>query len=939
MESSLQAPPKSADFIVMAWAEIMGLKKGVPAERPQIGESIFHEWPPAAAVAHALDGVERTTGQILWIEGGPGTGKTLLLRLADRLARARGFHALYAGADPSAGGERWRLARFLIESLTGGVESWDGSVSSRLESLVLHLPRSKPTAIVIDDLPLADPDSLHLLEFIGSWVHRLPMIMVVAAGLGERAGDPGAFARLAGDSSTRRILLQGLGCPEVEQMITTALGAPHADFLLAVREATGGVPLFVRELLHVAQVAGWEPDAERAEDVRSAHCPAIADTIKIRTKRSTTHGQRFFETLAVLDRADPALIAEVSGLTVPVVTETADRLRDLQILTPGWPVSFAQPVVSTSIYRSIPLNERQWLHGRAAWSLSGRCQSEQVVAGHLLESAAKGEQRTVEVFRHAARQAKAEGAPHSAVRYLQRALQEPPSAETATEVALELAVARLEVDPGLAIRQLKRLYGQTGPPAERARVAVHAAGAFMLADRIDDAVHMLDDAREHLRAPEDGELAAAITGRRELARLLRYGVSPGAGDAVPDAADGVPYIVIVEAMRSGLRGDAHASVALAREVIADQEAFAADETGQLLPAVLPLMWADELADVDAPLRRAARSVHPLAALAARGLAARMALWRGDVGSAVRLGGEVAPVEVHDQSAHLGSGSLGVLALALIEAGDLERAATALKCHERLATSENVLLAGEFAFGKGALAMASGEHHTALTWFDMCGQRLRRAGVRNPVVLPWQAYSAVLRAIVGDQDGAREQAVAALREGQAWGTPRAIGVAARSAGVVACLTGALPDQPEGHRLLEQSVRVLEGSPAILEHMRSLWALGWANRRRNCTAQARKQLREALVLARSTGAAQMATAISEELVASGARNGQSGLGGQRLTHAEHRVATAAADGLTNREIAERIFVTRRTVELHLTSVYRKLGIRGRPELLDALNQTRE
>jgi DNA-binding CsgD family transcriptional regulator len=126
-------------------------------------------------------------------------------------------------------------------------------------------------------------------------------------------------------------------------------------------------------------------------------------------------------------------------------------------------------------------------------------------------------------------------------------------------------------------------------------------------------------------------------------------------------------------------------------------------------------------------------------------------------------------------------------------------------------------------------------------------------------------------------------------------------------------------------------VLAGSEDRLEHARALHALGSAHRRAGRRADARDTLREALDLADRCGAAVLAAHVREELVAAGARPRRARLSGvEALTAQERRVAQMAADGLTNRLIAEALFLTTRTVEMHLANAYRKLGIASRAGL---------
>jgi DNA-binding NarL/FixJ family response regulator len=140
---------------------------------------------------------------------------------------------------------------------------------------------------------------------------------------------------------------------------------------------------------------------------------------------------------------------------------------------------------------------------------------------------------------------------------------------------------------------------------------------------------------------------------------------------------------------------------------------------------------------------------------------------------------------------------------------------------------------------------------------------------------------------------------------------------------------------GLALLEEAAAVLEPSPAKLERARALADLGAALRRTGRRVDAREPLRNAVELAQACGAVPLADAARSELVAAGAKPRRQALSGaESLTPSELRVAAMAAEGMTNRDIAQNLFVTPKTVEVHLSSVYRKLDIGSRTQLASAL-----
>jgi len=167
----------------------------------------------------------------------------------------------------------------------------------------------------------------------------------------------------------------------------------------------------------------------------------------------------------------------------------------------------------------------------------------------------------------------------------------------------------------------------------------------------------------------------------------------------------------------------------------------------------------------------------------------------------------------------------------------------------------------------------------------------------------------------------------VRLARSFGAPRALGRSLR-------MLGTIRGEP-GLEHLREAVGVLAPSPAKLEHARALAALGSALRRARRPTEARGPLRQALELAAVCGADGLVEDVRSELYATGSRPRVEALGGvASLTPSERRVAGLAAEGDTNKAIAQTLFVTPKTIELHLSNVYRKLGIRSRRELSAAL-----
>ena len=209
-----------------------------------------------------------------------------------------------------------------------------------------------------------------------------------------------------------------------------------------------------------------------------------------------------------------------------------------------------------------------------------------------------------------------------------------------------------------------------------------------------------------------------------------------------------------------------------------------------------------------------------------------------------------------------------------------------------------------------------------------GETVRLLPFDNPGTAPWRSWAAEGLRLLDRNDEARVLAADEVALARRWGDPKTIGASLRVLGLV-------EGGKAGIGLLSEAVEVLAGSEARLEYARALVDLGAALRRENRRTEARQRLREGVDLALRLGAFRLAERANDEIAATGARPRkvlQTGL--DALTTSERRVAQLAADGMTNKEIAQTLFVTIKTVEVHLSHAYRKLEISSRAQLQNAL-----
>ena len=268
----------------------------------------------------------------------------------------------------------------------------------------------------------------------------------------------------------------------------------------------------------------------------------------------------------------------------------------------------------------------------------------------------------------------------------------------------------------------------------------------------------------------------------------------------------------------------------------------------------------------------------------------------------------------------------VVAELLLESDRIDEAAAVL---EPVAPAIEETIVGPLLLAaRGAIRRAQLQHHQAETDLRRAVELLDERGWHAPMVGSARTRLAEVLAAGGGRDEAAALLDAAEATAATAGTLGAQGCVLRS-------RSRLLDGDAAIEALQQSTHLLAGSPLRLEHGWALHDLGAALRRAGRRADAREPLRAAIDTATQLEAAALARTARDELAATGARPRRRALSGPAaLTPSERRVAELAAAGRSNREIAETLWVTRRTVEVHLGNTYRKLGIRSRTQLADTI-----
>jgi class 3 adenylate cyclase/DNA-binding CsgD family transcriptional regulator len=918
-----------------------------------------------AAVDAAIAGAESGAGKLVVIEGPAGIGKTSLLAEGRRRAAASGLTVLYARASELEAAFSFGVVRQLFETavatsaeqegsrLLGGAaaqaarlfapgDSSEGSEEDvyallhGLYWLTVNLAESRPLALAVDDLQWSDAPSMRLLAYLARRLEGVPVCLLGT--LRPLEDEHPLLAELLADPATAIVRPNALSAPSVAELVQQELGADADDaFCLACYQATGGNPLLLRELLRTLAGEDVAPVAASVSIVERLAPDAVTRSVRLRLGRLTAEAARLARVVAVLgDRAEREQAAALAGLERRQVAPAAAALARVDLLQPEPPFSFVHPLVRNAVYETIPSQEREAEHARAAELLAELGAPPEQVAAQLLLAPPDSVPGAVTSLREAARRASAEAGLESAASYLVRALEEQLGEEERGELLLELAGVEANVGAPTVIAHLRDAVSLLHDPDQQAEASLALGHALYWSGEEEQAVEVLERAlAEHpdldveLRHRLEAELTANATRlpsqyERARERLARLDLSVDEGPGARMLLGAQAYH---EAAGGGDAEHAAATALVALTAMSDEER-ARNYTG----GAYALLHTDRLDDgvrlLDAALadvRRRGAVFHFSSLSMTRAIfqCARGALVEAEADARAAL--EALP----RRDVWFGAPAHGWLAQILVERGALGEASRLIEAGE--ATLAPNSFSRTPLLRAGALVeAAAGDHRAALARALELGRALTTFGHTNPAASypAWRSLAALEHHALGETEEALALAQEEVELARAWGARRTLGRAVRILGLV-------EGGDDGIAHLREAVAVLEPSPARLEHAYALANLGAALRRANHRAEARDHLRDALELAQRLGAKLLAEEAHEELIATGARPRrvvQSGA--DALTPSERRIAAMAAEGMSNRDIAQALFVTLRTVEMHLSNAFRKLDISSRTQLATAI-----
>jgi DNA-binding CsgD family transcriptional regulator len=957
--------------------------------RVNVTVNALGEWAPVferdeelRTADSALRIAEDGTGSVVLLEGQAGIGKTSLLSTIARRAQRRGLRCMGATAGERERELEWTVVRGLLASVVAGMSAASraelaqgparlalsllayrdvavgradpGALLYGLYWLVVELALESPVFLSVDDAHWADEASLRWLEYLSARITDVGIVLAVSR---RTDGAPVQLQALAAHGSClvlRPAPLSRRGCAAV---LASALGRdPDEAFAEACRELTGGNPFLLHALARWLRETHVEPVLAQVPRLADARPGEVETWTMLRLEGLPAPALEVARATAILGgQATLGRVALMTGTSLRELAETAATLHRVGILDDEGELStfhpaavgqvrFAHPLLRTVVYESIPAFLRTALHTQAARQLQDERAPAAAVAQQLMFTEPRGESSVVAVLRAAASEAVASGAPAIAAARLTRALAEPPEQVELAAVLHELGSAEGAAALPEALEHLERAYAEARSPAQRGLIAEDLALSLTCHGRLKDSAGLVKAALSELH-----DEAGALKGDQMLrlgalyittSSYLRRGSEARAwlaslGAAPAAATPGERLLLVAYSQEAITRGESAASAGELAERAVDGGRLLADvgpASSEMWSAVSALIIgcrytaAEEAIDAAAEAAQKRGSSYGYAmALCFGGL---LAYRRGRLTQTVTDERQAMAILEGEPVAVIRDYAAAFLAHALIDTGDLDVAARML---DALSLDDAPPLA-PYAIAvaaRGRLRLIRDDPEGALS-------DLRRveslAGMERltPAVWPWRGEAALALLALHRRPEAAQLAAQEVELAQRSGSAWAEGLALHAAGVVA--SGA-----EGSALLERAADRLQSVDASSEHARVLIDLGsMADAAGASSERALGWLRRGLDLADRCGAGLLAEQAHAALVSRGARPRRRRLSGaEALTPMERRVAERAAAGMSNREIAQDLFVTLRTVESHLTSGYRKLQIESRAGLANALH----
>jgi DNA-binding CsgD family transcriptional regulator len=913
----------------------------------------------------------RGDGSVILVEGEPGIGKTRLLACAAdaarqaglRVLRARGIEVerevafgvvrqlLEAPLNSAGASERAslldgpaRLSRAVFDvgdgqlGPSGSVESAGGAMHG-VYWLIANMAAGGPLALIVDDAQWSDVRSLRALGYVGRRIEGLPAVLVLAAR--SPADDRPELAEFAADPGLTRVRPRPLSPAATASLFAAldpAAGEVAAEAVARAHTLTGGNPFLLVELVQTVGQTRGSLTLEAVNALGESASESLTRAVMLRLGELGSDASAFATAVAVLgDDAEFAHVCALAELARPAAVAAAARLVAAQILADEPRPRFVHPLLRAAVYRDQSVLERAFLHERAAVVLDRVKAAPARIAAHLLLSQPSGSEAVTACLRAAAGDAMSKGDPLIASHYLARALAEPPSESVRGDVLFELGLAQLLAgEPDDAAAHLSGALERLDDPRRRVDAGLALARALNQTEGSASAIAALEEIGSALSGDaalrldiERTSLALYVTDLAAAAAERMKGWSTLAGESPTERLG-----LAIASLAHGF--DPRATLAdalpLARRALADGKLIA-EQTASAPPfgnACYVLTFAEDFDALDRETALAFADAHARGstfAFMTASLGACMSrIHRGNLASAIAHADAAVSTWPELRRTLVAerwvSAAVCMLIQGLLDWGDVDRARGLAAEWSSLGDLDSAEF-GMIRLGRGLVAAADDDNERALEDLLAYGEIARRAGYEDRAT-PWRLFAAEVAVALRREDQAVALADDAVAIARTWGAPGGLGRALR---VRALAAGPL----EASERLAEAVELLRGSVCRLELAKAEYAMGVALLRCGQRMDGRGALERALQRATRCGASPLAGRAHAELKVAGARPRRLQFSGvASLTASELRIARMAAVEMTNRTIAQNLFVTPKTVESHLSNVYRKLSINSRRQL---------
>ena len=884
----------------------------------------------------------------LLITGDAGVGKTSLWQAALRRADATGVQTLVARPAEAETGFAYATLVDLLGARPKVLEGLPPPQRRALEVVLLvvesgerpdqqavavatlaalrALARTSPLLVAVDDVQWLDRPTAAVLAFAVRRLADEPIGLLIAQRTAGAAPAPLDLDRLPGADRLGRLDVTPLSLGAVQQLLQRRLGfVPSRPVLHQVHELSAGNPFFALELARALQAGSLhlEP-GERLPVTLDALVGARLDGLPAAARDGLA---------AAASMAQPTLeiVTAVAGDGALAQAERAEivDIRD-------GAVHFAHPLLASAAYAAIDPAARRALHA----AIAGLVTEPEERARHLALSAIGPDEAIAGALEDAARRAEARGAPAAAADLLERALRLTPQPHAAERRRRTIDAASCVFHSGDSRRAREILEGfieasEHGP--DRARALVRLA----LVRGYDDDLRAAEALLREAIAEAEGDVELLAEAHDQLAGMLfrlRERLREAVGHAAA-ASRSARVGTIAEAVGSRLLaeaalGDPGAPLTLARALELDALIRPRRVMARpLFQVAFTWLWWDELElarTAFETLRAHAQEIGDESSLAyLLIMGAQIECVRGDAQSAIRHADEAHALTEQTGQATVGAYALALRALGDAIAGDVEDGRERAERALAIAARTNGRPAEHFARAAlGLLEHSVGRPAEVVRALGPLVDFIRAEQIAEPGtarVVPDHVEALIA---LGDLAAAGELLGWFERNARRLDRRSALAAAERCRGLLA---GARGDPRSALAHLERALALCEDVPIPLEVARTRLAHGSALRRTRRKAAAREALEAAHDGFDELGARAWAAKAEAELRRVGGRPPSSGA----LTQTERRVAELVAQGLQTKQVAGRLFVSPKTVEGHLTHIYRKLGVGSRTELARRLD----